>query len=160
MNNYVKKYLDVEPFSIRKQWIESDLSAVTEEYPEFSGVHSADMTVVHEGIADAALWKILRQKVVERADKIDVWFNSPALHLIQDAQTKTIIGVQVEHEHVVRNIQAQNGVVLATGGFENNQQMIEDYLQEPYLSPIGTTYNKGAGIKMALEVGADLWAYA
>lgn len=157
MNNYVKKYLDVEPFSIRKQWIESDLSAVTEEYPEFSGVHSADMTVVHEGIADAALWKILRQKVVERADKIDVWFNSPARHLIQDSQTKTIIGVQVEHEHVVRNIQAQNGVVLATGGFENNQQMIEDYLQEPYLSPIGTTYNKGAGIKMALEVGADLW---
>ncbi|MBA1434014.1 NAD(P)H-dependent oxidoreductase [Bombilactobacillus bombi] len=157
MNDYVKKYLNVEPFSIRKQWSQSDLSAVTEEYPEFEGVQSADMTTVHEGIADAALWKILRQKVIDRADKIDVWFSSPARHLLQDPVTKAVIGVQTEHEHVVRNIQAQNGVVLATGGFENNQQMIEDYLQEPYLSPIGTTYNKGAGVKMALEVGADLW---
>ncbi|MBA1395129.1 FAD-binding dehydrogenase, partial [Lactobacillus sp. XV13L] len=113
MNDYVKKYLDVEPFSIRKQWTQSDLSAVTEEYPEFEGVQSADMTTVHEGIADAALWKILRQKVIDRADKIDVWFSSPARHLLQDPVTKAVIGVQIEHEHVVRNIQAQNGVVLA-----------------------------------------------
>ncbi|BDR59177.1 NAD(P)H-dependent oxidoreductase [Xylocopilactobacillus apicola] len=158
MEDYVRNYLDVEPVSVRKEWGEpNSLQAVLEEFPEYEGVQSCDMTIVHHGIADAALWKILRQKVVDRSDKIDVWFSSPALHLIQDPTTKAVIGVQIEHEHVVRNIQAKNGVVMATGGFENNQQMIEDYLQEPYMSPIGTSYNKGAGVKMSLEVGADLW---
>lgn len=157
MEDYVRKYLDVDPVSIRRDWPDNSLMPVLEEYPEYEGVHSCDMTIVHNGIADAALWKILRQKVVDRADKIDVWFSSPAVHLIQDPVTKVVTGVQIEHEHVVRNIQARNGVVMATGGFENNQQMIADYLQEPYMSPIGTSYNKGAGIKMALEVGSDLW---
>ncbi|MBA1394329.1 FAD-binding protein, partial [Lactobacillus sp. XV13L] len=43
------------------------------------------------------------------------------------------------------------------GGFENNEQMIQDYLGETRLLPYGSLYNNGDGIKMAIEVGADLW---
>src|SRR5699024_8365568 len=60
-------------------------------------------------------------------------------------------------ENVLRNVKAKNGVVVATGGFENNEAMMQDYLQEPYLQPIGTLYNNGDGVKMEMEVGADLW---
>jgi len=47
---------------------------------------------------------------------------------------------------------------LTCGGFENNQQMIRDYLPGmPVCYPSGTPYNEGDGVSMALEVGADLW---
>ncbi|MCT6894638.1 MAG: FAD-binding protein [Bombilactobacillus mellifer] len=157
MRSYLQKYLNIEPFSIKQQWTGSTgVKAIAQEYPEFAGSQSYDLLTVHEGVADAALWKILRQKVLDRKKQIDVWYNAPVRHLIQDPVTKTVIGVQIEREHVIRQIGAQNGVVLATGGFENNQQMIEDYLQEPYLAPVGTTYNQGIGIKLALEAGANL----
>jgi succinate dehydrogenase/fumarate reductase flavoprotein subunit len=49
-------------------------------------------------------------------------------------------------------------VVLTCGGFENNQQMIRDYLPGiPYCYTSGSPYNEGDGIAMAMSVGADLW---
>ena len=48
--------------------------------------------------------------------------------------------------------------MLTCGGFENNQQMIRDYLPGvPYCYTSGTPYNEGDGITMAMSVGADLW---
>lgn len=159
--SYVKKYLGTEPFSVKREFDRSTSSFPVDqfiyEYPEFEGVETYDYTTVHSGVFDAALWKNLRKQVLDRADKIDVWFGSPARKLIQDKETKVITGVQIEKEHVVRNIRAKNGVVLATGGFENNKQQIQDYIGAVRLAPLGSLYNKGAGIKMALEVGADLW---
>ncbi|MFX3618671.1 MAG: NAD(P)H-dependent oxidoreductase [Sporolactobacillus sp.] len=161
MRQYVRNYLDVEPFSFKQNLKDnqsgSQIKNILIEYPEFPGVNTYDFTTVHNGFFDAALWKILRQKVIDRADKIDVWLSSPARHLIQDPQSKTILGVQIERNHVLRNIRAKNGVVLTVGGFENNKQKIQDYIGAPYLAPLGTLYNKGDGIKMAIEVGADLW---
>lgn len=46
---------------------------------------------------------------------------------------------------------------MATGGFENNPKMVENYLGETSLNPIGSLYNKGIGVKMASEVGAQLY---
>jgi succinate dehydrogenase/fumarate reductase flavoprotein subunit len=49
-------------------------------------------------------------------------------------------------------------VVLTCGGFENNQEMIRDYLPGiPYCYTSGSPYNEGDGITMAMSVGADLW---
>jgi succinate dehydrogenase/fumarate reductase flavoprotein subunit len=48
-------------------------------------------------------------------------------------------------------------VALCTGGFENNQEMIRDYLGMPYGYPKGSPYNTGDGIRMAMAIGADLW---
>ncbi|WEV43404.1 FAD-binding protein [Lactobacillus sp. ESL0684] len=157
MGDYFKKYLDVEPVSMKKLLAGTPSTAYVTEYPEMPDADSYDAYLVHEDIDDAALWKILRQKVLDRSDQIDVWYASPAKHLIQDSTTKTVIGVQIERDHVLRNIKVQNGVVLAVGGFENNKEMIQSFLQSPYLSPIGTLYNKGDGIKMLEEVNAQLW---
>jgi succinate dehydrogenase/fumarate reductase flavoprotein subunit len=49
-------------------------------------------------------------------------------------------------------------VVLTCGGFENNQEMIRDYLPGiPYCYTSGSPWNEGDGIRMAMAVGADLW---
>lgn len=54
-------------------------------------------------------------------------------------------------------IRALNGVVMACGGFENNPEMLECFTQTTDLHPIGALYNTGDGVRMAMEVGANLW---
>lgn len=52
------------------------------------------------------------------------------------------------------NIRAKNGVVMTMGGFENNKQMVEDFLGLTKSTPAGTLFNTGDGVKMAMGVGA------
>lgn len=75
MREYVKKYLGVEPVSFINDFskIPKEYRAeVAQEYPELKGHEAHDYTLVHNGWFDAALWKLLRQKVLDRKDKIDV----------------------------------------------------------------------------------------
>lgn len=56
-----------------------------------------------------------------------------------------------------RAIAARKGVILACGGFESNQAMQRQYWQ---LNPVYSAAfrgNTGDGIRMATDVGADLW---
>ena len=54
-------------------------------------------------------------------------------------------------------VKARKGVVLTCGGFENNQEMIRNYLTGlPYCYTSGSPHNEGDGVTMALAVGADL----
>lgn len=156
MKQYIEKYFDVEPISVKSvmnSW-GSMLKSMIPEYPEYKGAESYDTFVLTKGFFNGSLWKQLRKEVLSRKN-ITVWYQSPAKHLIK--QDGKIAGVQIDHNHVITNIKANNGVVLATGGFENNQKMIQDYLGRDWLVPQGSIYNKGDGISMAEEVGADMW---
>ena len=127
------------------------------EYPEYKHADTMRSQSMTTGMYNGGFWKLLRKKVYERLDKIDVWFESPAQHLIQDPNTKTILGVQIKHQGINRNVAARNGVVLSCGGFENNQDMVQTFLGQGSLAPIGTLYNQGKGIDLAVEAGARLW---
>jgi succinate dehydrogenase/fumarate reductase flavoprotein subunit len=130
------------------------LTIFSPEYPELPGSESVrtygNPTAMHE-----RLWKLLKANVDKRG--IEVWYGSPGKELIQDCQTKEILGVVAEKAGSKAYIKAKKAVVLTCGGFENNQEMIRDYLHVPYGYPRGTPYNTGDGIKMAQKVGADLW---
>ncbi len=147
------------------EWLESvGLSPMTKdyvlgEYPEFPGADEMYIyTVKNDKVTNGkSYWETVRGGVVDRKENIDVWFESPAKHLIQDPFSKAVIGVQIEHEGELLNVRALNGVVLACGGFENNEEMVENYTQRERMYPLGTTYNTGDGILMAQEVGAQLW---
>ena len=95
--------------------------------------------------------------------KIPVLQSTPAERLIQDPNTKEILGVQaVNWMGATLNIQANKGVILACGGFENNNAMRNQFepwahSNAPFLSFWGTPYNTGDGITMAQSVGAALW---
>jgi len=72
-----------------------------------------------------------------------------------------IIGVIAEQRGKRITIKAKSGVVLTCGGFENNPAMARNYLDGlPHIFPLGTPYNTGDGIRMGLEVGAELWHMA
>lgn len=163
MPNFLKKYLGVKPFIMADHpdsGVSKALSFMRHEYPELRGQKTHDLVAVHEGVADSALWKNLRQQVLDRSDKIDVLYETPAEHIYQDPYIKSVIGVQIKRDGKSLAVKANNGVVMATGGFENNSEMVENYLGETSLNPIGSLYNKGAGIKMAEDVGAKMYNMA
>ena len=127
----------------------------TPEFPELPGSDAIDGVTAHAGIRDAVFYGIANE-AANAHENVTVWLESPARHLIQDASGR-VTGVTVQHEGADVRVKAARGVVLACGGFECNRQMIQDYLGCPRLAPLGGLYNNGDGIRMTMEVGADLW---
>ena len=155
--NYCATYLGADVHSWRGRTDDPVLAPFVPEYPELAGSSEFDAYTISETSGDGALWFRAQELVEERSASIDVWTASPARHLVQDPETLTVIGAIIEHEGLELSIEATHGIVLACGGFEFNPRMIQDYLGTSRLFGLGTPYNQGDGIRMALEVGADLW---
>ena len=95
------------------------------------------------------------QRNVEERD-IDVWLDSPVQDLITDADMK-VSGVCVKTSQGKCTVKVKRGVILASGGFEANEEMKKQFWQ---ITPVTTAANKGNtgdGIRMAQSLGADLW---
>ena len=133
------------------------IGEMSPEYPWLEGADKIGLWTTHQGISDGYLYGILKNAALELSDKIDIWYESPAVELIQDPVSKTVIGMVVERDGKMLNVRALNGVVMATGGFECNKTMVEDYLGLGDYAVIGGQYNTGDGIRMVQKVGADLW---
>lgn len=159
LDTFVNNVLQMKEYSQKYFGIEAQYTGRRPqgEYPEYKHAATMRSQTMTGGMYNGGFWKLLRKKVYERLDRIDIWFSSPAEHLIQDATSKTVLGVQVKHKGIIRNVAAKNGVVLSCGGFENNQDMVQTFLGQGSLAPIGTLYNQGKGIDLAVEVGARLW---
>ena len=128
----------------------------TPEYPELPGGEAIDSVTAHVGARDGFFYQCA-QEAVEAEEGVEVWLESPARSLVFDSEEHRVTGVVVEHDGKALRVEAAKGVVLASGGFECNTQMVQDYLGVPYLAPVGGMHNNGDGIRMAQQVGADLW---
>lgn len=134
------------------------LGKMSPEYPEFSGSATTQLWASHKGVSDSYLYQAVRSHFEDAyADKVDVWFESPATDLVQDPETKAILGLEVEHEGASVRVQATGGVVLATGGFENDRELVAAYMNLVNYACIGALDNTGDGLKMAQKAGAKLW---
>jgi succinate dehydrogenase/fumarate reductase flavoprotein subunit len=126
------------------------------EFPELPGADCVHK--FHDGptYGYSLTWNAFERCVLERP--IDVRYETPAKGLIQHDITKEIVGVRAQTGGKSLNVKARKGVVLTCGGFENNQEMIRNYLPGvPYCYTSGSPFNEGDGITMAQMVGADLW---
>jgi succinate dehydrogenase/fumarate reductase flavoprotein subunit len=126
------------------------------EFPDLPG--SGCVHKFHDGptYGYSYTWKLFERLVKQRP--IQVLYETPARELIQHDVTKEILGVRAKRRDESITVKARKGVVLTCGGFENNQEMIRDYLPGvPYCYTSGSPYNEGDGITMAMSVGADLW---
>lgn len=94
-------------------------------------------------------------EAVEAEPNIECWFDCAAERLIQ--QDGRVAGVTCTAGEEAITFRASRGVVLACGGFEQNQEMILNYLKAYPIYFYGASANTGDGIKMAQAVGADLW---
>lgn len=102
------------------------------------------------------LYEALKKCVADRG--IKVLYETPAVKLVQNPFTREILGVKAKRNGGIVHVKARKAVVLACGGYENNYEMwINFNFPGVRVHPWGTPYNTGDGIKMALDVGADLW---
>jgi len=84
-------------------------------------------------------------------------YETPGKELIVRPDDGMVIGVKATNNGKDINIKAKKAVVLGTGGYEYNKEMLENsYPGWPPYSR-GTPYNTGDGIAMAQKVGAKLW---
>ena len=101
------------------------------------------------------MMKVLEDNVVDRG--IDVRFSTSAERLISSGDG-SVIGLWTTNDAEGRvSVAAARGVILTCGGFEANADMQRQYWQ---LNPVMTAAfrgNTGDGVRMAQDVGADLW---
>jgi succinate dehydrogenase/fumarate reductase flavoprotein subunit len=101
-----------------------------------------------------SLWNFLNANVQRRS--VPVRLGTPARRLIK-GEGGAIEGVEVDTNGERTCIRASRGVVLATGGFSYGHEMLRQFVgvDLPGFGPPGR--NTGDGIRMAMQVGADLW---
>jgi len=117
--------------------------------------HEKKYWVKGDARGGANLMSLLKRNITAR--KISVLLETPVRRLVKGEKGQGIIGVIAETSNRSEiNIKARRGVVLACGGFEGNPDMQRNFLGIVYL-PFCNPNNTGDGIKMAMEVGSDLW---
>lgn len=98
--------------------------------------------------------------IVDAHDAVTRKTQAPATALVQDPDTKEILGVTYEHKGTTVNARALKGVVMCCGGFENEPVMMANYIRAFGAHPLAGVHNTGDGIKMCAAVGADMWHMA
>jgi succinate dehydrogenase/fumarate reductase flavoprotein subunit len=94
---------------------------------------------------------------IERYESAHVLWEHEAIRLTLDDDGR-VNGVVVRKPDGLLRTITGDAVVLACGGFEGNAEMLTQYIGKdavdlPLIAP-GITYNRGAGIRMAMEIGA------
>lgn len=96
--------------------------------------------------------------IAENDTEMEVLVNTEATELIME--DSKVVGVKAKNKDGELIIKANNGVVIATGGFAANIEMRDEYNKNwPSLTNLKTTNHPGAtgdGINMAKSVGANL----
>ncbi len=67
-----------------------------------------------------------------------------------------VTGVSFDTPEGPVEVSAASGVILATGGFEWNPELIRSFIRGPLQRPVSIDTNTGDGLKMAMRVGASL----
>jgi succinate dehydrogenase/fumarate reductase flavoprotein subunit len=98
----------------------------------------------------------LMEKLIERAEQLGVRLTYEAAvdQLVREGDR--IVGVSYRHFEERHNVRARGGVVLATGHFSNNPEMLEEscpLLADERTYTQFTPYDDGAGIQLGRAAG-------
>jgi 3-oxosteroid 1-dehydrogenase len=91
-----------------------------------------------------------------KTQQVPLWLHTGLTELIEE--NGRVTGVIAEREGQRLRLRARRGVVLASGGFESNQQMREQYLPHPTRAEWtgAPPINHGDGIRAGQALGASL----
>ena len=85
---------------------------------------------------------------------VEIWTSTPAQRLIKSGDAVT--GIEVERDGEIVTIEAPKGVILASGGFEWNPEMMAEHFPGPVEWTASPSTNTGDGQRMAADAGAQL----
>ncbi len=122
-----------------------------QEIPGFNGY---DWSHTGGNLNGQRLIKLLVDNVEQRG--ISVFYDSPVNGLILD-HAGAVVGVEATREGRQLFIRARRGVILASGGFEFNEKLKQEYFEAIPVYSMGNPGNTGDGILMAQKAGAALW---
>lgn len=96
----------------------------------------------------------LRHSLLDRG--VPVWLDVAAEELV--VEEGNVVGAVVKKDGKALRVRARRGVLLASGGFERNQEMREQYQRLPVSRTwtAGNPNNVGDGIRMGQAVGGAL----
>ncbi len=101
------------------------------------------------------MMSFLQGQVLQRG--VEIAWDTAAIRLLSNFKGE-VTGVMVQTGEGKRtDIRARRAVILACGGFEFNETMKLNYLKVYPAYFTGTETNTGDGIRMAQDIGADLW---
>jgi len=96
----------------------------------------------------------------------------PLVELIQNGETAEVIGIKAAEgitfakgfeqnsEGTPIYIKAKKGVVIATGGYEHNEELLHQFAphaHSAFVTMYGSPYSDGSGLNAAVKAGAALW---
>ena len=86
--------------------------------------------------------------------EIEITTSARAVELITENGRVTGVVIKKGQEDLV--VHARGGVILGTGGFEWNRELVRDFLRGPMTSPVSVPTNEGDGLVMCMRIGAAL----
>ena len=96
-----------------------------------------------------------KMKAAIDARGIEVMFETPGKRLITNGDGE-VIGIIAESNGKEIAIKARRGVIIGTGGFEHNKEMVLHFLRGPIHCANTVPTSTGDGHLMGMAVGADL----
>lgn len=112
--------------------------------------------VAREGEGGIALIKALSTKL--QSLDVDILFDHKVTNLIADPDGN-IIGAQISHFGIIRNIRASQAVIICAGGYALNEDMLNHYapkLSDERIERQGTSGDDGAGINLGISAGGEV----
>jgi succinate dehydrogenase/fumarate reductase flavoprotein subunit len=102
--------------------------------------------------AGTALVAGLLQAVRERGGELRT--NAPVARLVMEGGA--VVGLEAQAGDAVSRLRARRGVVIASGGFERNEELVRDFIRGPLEASLGCPSCEGDGQILAMEAGAAL----
>ncbi|MBE5967882.1 MAG: flavocytochrome c [Lachnospiraceae bacterium] len=139
------------------EWLKDYVGVKYRDEQSWYGGHEVARTLWPVGDGPAYV-DTLEEKARELG--VEIYLQTEATELIQDA-SKRVTGVKALHKDGANyTFHANNGVIIATGGFGKNVEMREKYnTMWPTLDASVPSTNSpaitGDGIRMAMEIGAN-----
>ena len=107
------------------------------------------------GHTGADLFAVYQHAVDERG--IEVMCSTPAKRLLTNSAGEVIGCVATTEDGADINVKARKAVILTTGGYEYDQEMLQNNVKGYPIYALGHPGNTGDGVRMAVAVGAGLW---
>jgi 3-oxosteroid 1-dehydrogenase len=121
------------------------------------GIRLFKSRVLRANVAANGQALVIRLRLALQDNRVPVWLNAPLKQLITNADGN-VIGVEIEKDGAPYRISARRGVIIASGGFDHNEEMRRRY--QPALGGVGwsrgAASNEGDGQRAGEAIGAEL----
>jgi fumarate reductase flavoprotein subunit len=123
---------------------------------KFDDLFSVPRHSAKRGFFINALEWLQSMESAARERGVEILFLHRGMRLIRDPHTNRVVGLKVASRGKIENFKARKAVILATGGFGRNRDMIMEYGPDySDCAPIMPPGHLGDGLKMGMAEGAD-----